>query len=379
MHPEIQIQTKHYKWVNVSEILYEKDKNDLKLFYIGNNDEIMERLSYNFHSGFRAENIVQAEKFINDFHFHSNKIPDVIFIDVALEQHNLIQFCSYLNKESLLARTPVIFNEKRLDSDQIDFLKQHHLVDDVINFDLKNINYHGKVLFLKRLKRKQSEILPIRNRHQWKEGVKKFSLSMKRVIDIILASIAILILLPLFLLIAFAIKLESKGPVFYTSKRAGRGYKIFDFYKFRSMVTDADKKIDSLSHLNQYDTDEKGPKFFKISNDPRVTKLGKILRNTSMDELPQLFNVLKGDMSIVGNRPLPLYEAETLTTNLYVERFMAPAGITGLWQIKKRGKAEMSTQERMSLDIVYARRVNPLFDLWIMMNTPVALLQKSDV
>jgi lipopolysaccharide/colanic/teichoic acid biosynthesis glycosyltransferase len=145
------------------------------------------------------------------------------------------------------------------------------------------------------------------------------------------------------------------------------------------MEVNADKKIEALAHLNQYNSNGAGPKFFKLSNDPRVTRVGKFLRNSSLDELPQLFNVIKGDMSLVGNRPLPLYEAATLTTNEFVERFMAPAGITGLWQIKKRGKAEMSIEERISLDISYARKFNLLYDLWIMANTPGALLQKSDV
>jgi len=140
----------------------------------------------------------------------------------------------------------------------------------------------------------------------------------------------------------------------------------------------ADKKVEALLHLNQYN-DNKGVNFFKVSNDPRITRIGRFLRNSSLDELPQLFNVIKGDMSLVGNRPLPLYEASTLTTNEFVERFMAPAGITGLWQIKKRGQGEMSSEERINLDISYARKSSMLYDLWIMANTPKALLQKSDV
>src|SRR5437764_11787437 len=150
----------------------------------------------------------------------------------------------------------------------------------------------------------------------------------------IISSVLLILLAPVFLLIALAIKIESRGPVFYNSKRAGKGYKIFRFHKFRTMEVNADKKIEMLHHLNQYEAEANGAKFFKISNDPRITKVGKFLRNTSLDELPQLINVLKGDMSLVGNRPLPLYEAATLTTNEFVERFMAPAGITGLWQIK---------------------------------------------
>jgi lipopolysaccharide/colanic/teichoic acid biosynthesis glycosyltransferase len=107
--------------------------------------------------------------------------------------------------------------------------------------------------------------------------------------------------------------------------------------------------------------------------------VGTFLRNSSLDELPQLFNVLRGDMSIVGNRPLPLYEAASLTTNEWAERFMAPAGITGLWQIKKRGQKNMSAEERLDLDINYARNNNIVRDFWIMAQTPSALLQKTNV
>ena len=112
---------------------------------------------------------------------------------------------------------------------------------------------------------------------------------------------ALFLLSPLFLLIALAIRIESKGPIFYISKRAGRGYKIFDFFKFRTMFTGADLRIQEFSHLNQYAVSAKvkGPSFFKFNNDPRITKVGTFLRNTSLDELPQLMNVLLGDMSLV--------------------------------------------------------------------------------
>ena len=135
------------------------------------------------------------------------------------------------------------------------------------------------------------------------------------------------------------------------------------------MILDADKKIQDLKDLNLYSKDEKSPLFFKIQDDPRVTKVGAFLRKTSLDELPQLFNVLKGDMSIVGNRPLPLYEASSLTTDAWAERFMAPAGITGLWQVSKRGKEDMSNEERILLDIEYARTRNLKGDIIIMLKT----------
>lgn len=200
---------------------------------------------------------------------------------------------------------------------------------------------------------------------------------LKRVFDIIFSLVVLLLLSPLLLIVALLIKLESKGPVFYVSQRAGTGYKIFDFYKFRTMKHGADKELSQLIALNQYGTGKAS--FIKISNDPRVTKIGAILRKTSIDELPQFINVLKGDMSIIGNRPLPLYEAEILTDDKSARRFLAPAGITGLWQVTKRGKKEMSESERKELDITYAVKWDVWVDFKILLKTIPALLQKEAV
>ena len=238
----------------------------------------------------------------------------------------------------------------------------------------------------------------------------------KRIFDIVFASIALILLTPLFALTALFIRLESKGPVFYSSKRVGAGYKVFDFFKFRSMYPDADKRINELMSSGQYNkqaankqktidinssnnttlfqddgsiseaehlakkTEEEDRTFFKLNNDPRITKVGRIIRNTSIDELPQLVNVLKGDMSIVGNRPLPLYEAEKLTTDMWGERFLAPAGLTGLWQVSQRAKSnDMSSEDRKLLDIQYARHFNFLDDMVIILKTLPAMLQHENV
>lgn len=203
----------------------------------------------------------------------------------------------------------------------------------------------------------------------------------KRLTDVLVSASALIVLSPLLLIIALLVKISGKGPIIYKSKRAGTGYKIFDFYKFRSMSVDADKKLAALSKShNQYGKGEgKGEAFVKILNDPRVTKIGSFLRKTSLDELPQLFNVLKGDMSLVGNRPLPLYEAEVLTSDQFAMRFLGPAGITGLWQISKRGKAEMSSEERIALDNHYAQYASFLMDLKIILKTIPAMLQKEKV
>lgn len=247
----------------------------------------------------------------------------------------------------------------------------------------------------------------------------------KRTFDIFFAGLALFMLSPLFLIIYVFIKLESKGPVFYYSLRAGTGFKVFKFYKFRSMFVNADQRIKDLKHLNQYDIDagkkdtdagikeslcsqcaaegkcqyplyadniqwcekdfkyskiaNSGSAFFKIKNDPRITKVGNFIRNTSIDELPQLWNVIIGDMSIVGNRPLPLYEAEKLTTDKYVLRFAAPAGITGLWQVEKRGKGDMSEEDRLMLDNTYAKNQSFINDIKLILKTIPALLQKENV
>lgn len=204
----------------------------------------------------------------------------------------------------------------------------------------------------------------------------------KRFFDIVSSGFAILLASPIMLVVAIVVRLDSKGPVIYRSKRVGTGYKVFDFYKFRSMRTDADQVLSTLSDLNQYAAEETGSSkaaFVKIKNDPRITKVGNFIRNTSLDELPQLFNILKGDMSLVGNRPLPLYEAEMLTSNEWSMRFLGPAGLTGLWQVSKRGKEDMSERERKKLDNFYAQNYSFWLDLKILLGTFPALFQKEKV
>ncbi|RZK77837.1 MAG: sugar transferase, partial [Pedobacter sp.] len=203
----------------------------------------------------------------------------------------------------------------------------------------------------------------------------------KRCFDIAIAGGALLVLSPLLLIVAAIVALESKGPVIFKSKRVGTGYRVFDFYKFRSMRTGASAELKDLStSLNQYKGDDAAKSIFvKLKNDPRVTKFGQFIRTYSIDELPQLFNVVKGDMSLVGNRPLPLYEAEMLTSNEWTMRFLGPAGLTGLWQVSRRGKADMSERERKRLDNFYAQNHSFWLDLKILLKTLPAAVQKEKV
>ena len=234
--------------------------------------------------------------------------------------------------------------------------------------------------FLFLIRRKELKATKLSNRCS-EDHLVKISV-VKRTFDVVISGLCILITLPVFLLIALAIRLESRGPVLFVSQRAGAGYRIFDFYKFRTMQTDAEQMRDQLKTLNSYyakhndPASNNSPFFFKVKNDPRVTKVGHILRKTSLDELPQLFNVLKGDMSLVGNRPLPLDEGATLTIDRFADRFLAPAGMTGLWQIAKN-KDHMSVSERINLDLEYAKNSSFLSDILILIRTIPAILQKG--
>ena len=276
-----------------------------------------------------------------------------------------------------------------------------------------------------------------------KHKILKFKIPIwKRLFDIFFSALGIIILSPVFIITAIAIRLESKGPILFKSKRVGTNYTVFDFLKFRSMYVDAEDRLKEVAKEagNQYaenqsneDDDQKAVitaplgdeaemmmmdmgmesdmmisddevmlvgddfvvsesdfnkekkeeienAFVKIENDPRVTKVGKFIRKYSIDELPQLFNILKGDMSIVGNRPLPLYEAEKLTADTSIDRFMAPAGLTGLWQVEERGKGgNMSAEERKQLDIRYGQTYNFALDMKIIFRTLTAFIQKDNV
>ena len=141
-----------------------------------------------------------------------------------------------------------------------------------------------------------------------------------------------------------------------------------------------DDFVVSETDFNKEKEEENKNAFVKIENDPRVTKVGRFIRKYSIDELPQLFNILKGDMSVVGNRPLPLYEAEKLTVDASIDRFMAPAGLTGLWQVEERGKGGMmSAEERKQLDITYGQTYNFALDMKIIFRTLTAFVQKENV
>lgn len=192
----------------------------------------------------------------------------------------------------------------------------------------------------------------------------------KRATDVIAAAIGLVALAPLFALIALAVMIDSPGPPVFRQVRVGHGGRAFTFWKFRSMHPGADAMIDQLQAHN-----EANGNIFKMRDDPRVTRVGRWLRKTSLDELPQLWNVLRGDMSLVGPRP-PVV-AEVLKYEPHqLRRLAAVPGITGLWQVTARDRHDFDDMVR--LDVEYAERMNPWLDLTIVLKTiPVVLTGKG--
>ncbi|MED3910372.1 sugar transferase [Peribacillus simplex] len=191
-------------------------------------------------------------------------------------------------------------------------------------------------------------------------------LRMKRLIDIIGSLLGLILLLPIFLIVAILIKIEDpKGPVFFKQVRVGKDETEFQMYKFRSMVTDAEERLKDLLTLN-----EVSGAMFKMKNDPRITRIGKFIRKTSIDELPQLWNVLKGDMSLVGPRPPLLREVEEYSS-YDKQRLLVTPGCTGLWQVTARNN--VGFKEMVELDIQYIRKRTIYFDIKIVLKTVFVL------
>lgn len=192
----------------------------------------------------------------------------------------------------------------------------------------------------------------------------------KRAIDIVVSFLALAALSPVFLITAILIKLTSQGPVFFVQKRLGLNKRHIHVHKFRTMVADAEKRIKDLEHLNEVS----GP-VFKIKNDPRITSIGKLLRKTSIDELPQLWDVLKGDMSLVGPRPLPVRDYEGFSEDWQRRRFSVRPGITCLWQVN--GRSSIPFEQWMELDLQYIDKWSLWLDLEILLRTIPAVLKGS--
>ena len=384
----------------------------LHLIYIGRYEKTIKRFSKLPKEEFY--NVATCDKAIKII----DKIREKFDIIILYEQTNTQTDIKDI--ESLRKKYPGIYMVLVMDSltqqESLQYLKAG--INNTIPFESPQEAIDSLISFQKR--RKQQKIKDLQKRG---ENIQTFRLPLwKRCFDILFSGTALLGLSPLLIITAIAIRLESKGAIIYKSKRVGSNYQIFDFLKFRSMYTNADKHLKDFNSLNQYQTEEETTEdiiwgempelsenedgivlisddfviseeayinkrsheqenaFVKLENDPRITRVGRFIRKYSIDELPQLINILKGDMSIVGNRPLPLYEAELLTSDEYIDRFMAPAGLTGLWQVEKRGDSgKMSADERKQLDIKYAKTFSFWIDMRIILKTVTAFIQKEIV
>lgn len=397
----------------------------LGVVYLGNNTKAEDRLKYipgrlirltkNYKDAARA-----CTSHVRNEHF-------IVFFEKGVRTEDVTAI-TYLRMNCRNIYIILLFDTL---SDEERRIYQNCGINDTLKITASVTEFNKKILFIA-----DRENLMFDDKMN-KRTILRFKIPLwKRLFDIVFSLLGIIVLSPVFILTAIAIKLESPGPIIFKSKRVGTNYTIFDFLKFRSMFADAEDHLAEVSQHNQYlerktdetkqetptteknfsvdmmgsfadgnmmisDEDvmlvgddfvvaesefqkkkeeENNAAFVKIENDPRITKVGHFIRKYSIDELPQLFNILKGDMSIVGNRPLPLYEAEKLTADSSIDRFMAPAGLTGLWQVEERGKGgKMSAEERKQLDITYGQTYNFWLDMKIIFKTLTSFVQKENV
>lgn len=401
----------------------------LGVVYLGNNQKTQDRLKYIPGQLVRMTNAYKDAAVVCTPHVKNEHF--ILFFERSVRAEDVTAI-TYLRKKCHNLYI-VLLTDKLTDEER--FVYQHCGINDTIDKEASITELNKKIQFIA----DRESILFDDEAPRYK--ILRFKIPLwKRLFDIVFSSLAIICLSPVFIITAIAIRIESKGPILFKSKRVGTNYAIFDFLKFRSMYTDADKRLKELSkEHNQYaekDDDDAYKKavitsplgeeaemamiddgmesemmisddevmlvgddfvvaesdfnrqkeeeinnaFIKIENDPRITKVGHFIRKYSIDELPQLFNILKGDMSVVGNRPLPLYEAEKLTADSSIDRFMAPAGLTGLWQVEERGKGgTMSAEERKQLDITYGQTYNFMLDMKIIFRTLTAFVQNENV
>ena len=399
--------------------------------YLGSNQETQERLRYipgrlvQYAKNYK-EAAAACSTHVRNEHF-------IVFYEQTVQAEDVTAI-TYLKKRNKSVYIILLTHELTMDDRKV---YQKCGINDTADINASITELNKKITFI------ADREVQLFDDQDARYRMLKFKIPVwKRLFDIFFSALAIIILSPVFLITAIAIRLESKGPVIFKSKRVGTNYTIFNFLKFRSMYCDAEDRLKEVAKEagNQY-LDKSGEKkeeeehtitaplgaeaemmmmdlgmesdmmisddevmlvgddyvvaesdyakekqeeiesaFVKIENDPRITKVGKFIRKYSIDELPQLFNILKGDMSIVGNRPLPLYEAEKLTADKSIDRFMAPAGLTGLWQVEERGKGGMmSAEERKQLDIEYGRNYSFKMDMQIIFRTLTAFVQKNNV
>ena len=336
----------------------EKEPTDIKklqFFYIGTQTRYTEMLKEQFEFGYTtisADNAIYTLKRLLK-KADEVTIPSMIIAEGTLGTDHLVELHKFIYSHKIMADVPFIVEATELANDELSRFKRFAFIDELLF--LNEFTAPGllrKVGFLQRMKHKrvqQPETCKVETSFRPYADVKAV---VKRGLDLLIASVLLAVVGPLMLLVALAVKLDTGGPVLYTTLRTGRGYRIFNLYKFNTIVQDAAKKKDGIT----------------------ISRVGMFLRKTSLDELPQLLNVWLGDLSLVGHRALPLYEAERLTTNINAHHFLSPAGLTG-WQIQKNGKVVMPLEAPLA---PATDKSDLLYDIWLMANKSSAAIQKSN-
>jgi Sugar transferases involved in lipopolysaccharide synthesis len=284
----------------------------LEFFYIGSNTRHIEKLKEFFAFGYVTVSadhaMITLKRLLRKA--DSVTIPDAIIAEAGMGMNKLKELHSFLKSYSVLANMPLIVEATGLSREQLTDWKQYRGIDEILYLsEFSGTQLQQKINFLKKLKQRwiyEPATCKVEKSFPLFADIPSF---FKRALDLVIAASLLLLLSPVMLLIALAIKLDSQGPVFTAHKRVGRGYKVIELWKFRVAMQGG-----------------------------AITRTGLVLRKTGLDDLPQLLNVVIGDLSLVGHRPLMLHEAALLTTDEGAKRFLSPAGITGLWQFRKENR-----------------------------------------
>lgn len=332
------------------------DISKLQYFYIGtqtrNSATLKEAFEFGYNSVSTEGALFALKRLLKKQ--DAVTIPDMIIAEATQGMQHLVELHKFVYVHKIMADVPFIVEVTGLPKEELNRFKRYEFIDDLII--LNEFTAPGllrKVNFLKQMKQKrlqQPEVCKVETAFRMYPDVRAV---MKRGSDLLISSTLLLALGPVMLLIALAVKLDTGGPVMFSTIRTGRGYRIFHLYKFNTIIQDAGKKKNGAS----------------------ISKIGLFLRKTGLDELPQLLNVWLGHLSLVGNRALPLYEASQLTTDANAGHFLAAAGLTG-WQASKNSEAVMPGSVPLDPG---ADKSDLLYDIWLMANKPsAATIHKSN-
>ena len=338
------------------------NQKNLRIIHLGADPEFNSPVSFEeyFVEIISLDNAFSAIQWIT-----ANGLPDGVVCEEKLPAGNGFDFFDFwIDQFDFSHRVPFFVLEEEQNDENLDF-DQQFKIDEVLFKPIQTETLIKKLIQVKNNKNTQDSLIITQNK-----VYKPYQISFfKRSFDLICGLFGLLITSPVMFLLILAIRIESRGKAWHTTQRVGSGFKVFRFHKLRSTYLHPDSKIKELSLHNP---------------NPKITKVGQFIRKFSLDELPQVINLLKGDLSLVGNRPLAMYEAEQLTTTDWINRIYAPAGVTGFWKIEpKRKWRNLSPEERKTLDNKYAElaeKSNSFWnDLWIIMRTiPVILRRRNE-